>query len=66
MTARERMLKALSHEEPDRVPIDLGGMTTCIEALAYKDLVAYLDLEIKELRSFVRDHILEFSKKSFL
>jgi len=25
MTSRERVLKALNHEEPDRVPIDLGG-----------------------------------------
>jgi len=25
MTSRERLLKALHHETPDRVPIDLGG-----------------------------------------
>ena len=25
MTSRERVLKTLSHEEPDRVPLDLGG-----------------------------------------
>ncbi|MDO8943643.1 MAG: hypothetical protein Q7U75_10695, partial [Desulfobacterales bacterium] len=25
LTSRERILKALNHEEPDRVPIDLGG-----------------------------------------
>jgi len=34
MTSRERVLKALNHEEPDRVPRDLGGtessgMTAC-------------------------------------
>jgi hypothetical protein len=26
MTPRERVLTALRHEEPDRVPLDLGGM----------------------------------------
>jgi len=25
MTSRERVLRALAHEEPDRVPVDLGG-----------------------------------------
>jgi len=36
MTSRERVLTALRHEEPDRVPIDLGGMlSTGIMAMAY-------------------------------
>ncbi|MGD0090444.1 MAG: methyltransferase, partial [Planctomycetota bacterium] len=26
MTSRERVLKAVNHQAPDRVPIDLGGM----------------------------------------
>ena len=25
MTSRERVLKAINHEEPDRLPVDLGG-----------------------------------------
>ena len=25
LTSRERILRALNHEEPDRVPMDLGG-----------------------------------------
>lgn len=28
MNSRERVLKAINHEEPDRVPIDLGGTIT--------------------------------------
>ncbi len=28
MTSRERVLAALNHKEPDKVPIDLGG-TIC-------------------------------------
>ncbi len=43
MTSRERVLKALRHEEPDRVPIDLGAMrSTGIMAIAYNRLKEYL------------------------
>ncbi|MFQ8807333.1 MAG: hypothetical protein ACLR8Y_22870 [Alistipes indistinctus] len=27
MNSRERMIKALNHQEPDRVPYDLAGTT---------------------------------------
>ena len=27
MNSRERILKALNHEEPDRIPFDLAGTT---------------------------------------
>ena len=39
MTSRERVLAAVSFREPDRVPIDLGGMKASgINALAYARL----------------------------
>jgi uroporphyrinogen decarboxylase len=38
-------LKALNFEEPDRVPIDLGGFQTGIHKRAYQDLLDYLGLE---------------------
>ena len=40
MNSRERVLKTLNHEEPDRVPIDIGGTscTTMIEPV-YKDFL---------------------------
>ena len=45
MTSRERVLKALNHREPDRVPIDLGGMkATDIHVDAYQRLRDLLDL----------------------
>jgi uroporphyrinogen decarboxylase len=45
MLARERVLMALNHEEPDRVPIDLGSTpVTGICGNAYADLVACLGL----------------------
>lgn len=47
MTSRERILKTLNHEIPDRVPIDLGGFQTGIHKRAYADLIAYLGLKEK-------------------
>ncbi|PNE23249.1 hypothetical protein V511_03415 [Mesotoga sp. Brook.08.YT.4.2.5.1] len=51
MTSRDRVLKTLKHREPDRIPIDLGGMrSTGIHAKAYKKLVDYLgycDLSVR-------------------
>ncbi|NIR00518.1 MAG: methyltransferase, partial [Gemmatimonadales bacterium] len=39
MTSRERVAAALSHQEPDRVPIDIGGSaTTGIMVTAYAKL----------------------------
>ena len=45
MTHRERVLAAINHKQPDRVPIDLGGtlFTTVTEA-AHDHLRAYLGL----------------------
>ena len=45
MTSRERLLTALNHQEPDRVPIDLGGNQTGIHRLAYEALLRHLGKE---------------------
>lgn len=45
MTPRERFQKALNFQEPDRVPIDLGGFQTGIHKKAYKNLIDYLGIE---------------------
>jgi uroporphyrinogen decarboxylase len=44
MTPRERLLTALDHREPDRVPIDLGGNQTGIHRIAYQNLLDCLGL----------------------
>lgn len=44
MTSRERMLTALNHREPDRIPIDLGGNQTGIHKFAYEALVKHLGI----------------------
>jgi uroporphyrinogen decarboxylase len=46
MTSRERVLAALSHTEPDRVPYDQGTMmVTGIHRIAYDGLVQALGIE---------------------
>jgi uroporphyrinogen decarboxylase len=44
MSSRQRVLKALNHEVPDRVPIDLGGFQTGIHRNAYAQLLDYLGI----------------------
>lgn len=51
MTKRERVVAALSHREPDRVPNDFSGtIVSGIHIEAYRLLVRYLGLEVPEPR----------------
>ena len=46
MNSRERVLKALRHEEPDRMPLDSGGSSaTTIAAVPYSKLKRLLGIE---------------------
>lgn len=50
MLARERVLTALNHREPDRVPIDLGGTSaTGIQVTAYDALKRLLGIDSPSL-----------------
>ena len=44
MTPRERVLRAVRNQVPDRVPIDLGGNQTGIHRKAYQALIAHLGI----------------------
>lgn len=51
MTPRERVLRALNHQEPDRVPIDLGGtIISSITKTSYLDLKRYLGMPIEDIK----------------
>ncbi len=53
MTSRERVLAAIAHKEPDRVPVDLGGTTVSgISAIAYHNLKNYLGIKTGHTRVF--------------
>ena len=45
MTARERVLAAIAHREPDRVPLDIGSTPSSgISAIAYNNLKKHLGI----------------------
>ncbi|HPM79095.1 MAG TPA: uroporphyrinogen decarboxylase family protein [Candidatus Anammoximicrobium sp.] len=53
MTPRERVLAALNHEQPDRVPIDLSGhRSSGIAAIAYRKLRSALGLPERTIRVY--------------
>ena len=45
-TSRERIIKALNHQEPDRIPLDFGGTNSSgITGIAYNNLRNHLNLK---------------------
>ncbi len=52
MNSRERVLAALNHREPDRVPLDLGGWVTSMHKIAYENLLARLRAENHDREEF--------------
>jgi uroporphyrinogen decarboxylase len=55
MTSRERVLAALSHQQPDRVPMDLGAsIVSSIHVQAYDNLKKYLGLDLGATKIFAR------------
>jgi len=66
MTSRERFRKALNHQEPDRVPIDVGqDFHNGIHEVAYRNLLAYLGEE-DDIRLYDRIQHLAVCKESIL
>jgi uroporphyrinogen decarboxylase len=68
MQSRQRILTAINHQEPDRVPFDLGGtVVTGIQAKAYRRLRNFLGLpdreiiisDIRQQLAMVDDDVLE-------
>jgi uroporphyrinogen decarboxylase len=51
MNSRERVMLALNHKEPDRIPIDLGGsICSSIHKSAYVELKKYLGMDLEEIK----------------
>ena len=59
LTSRERFTLALSHQETDRVPADLGGLSTTIRTVdLYQRLRSFLGLPpLEKIRHFLDEHI---------
>ena len=64
MNHRERALAALNHQEPDRVPLDLGSTrNTGILEAPYRALVEYLGLDVADTQaSFGMNKVLGLAK----
>ncbi len=45
MKHRERIKKAVNHEEPDRLPVDNGGVVSGMHEVAYRNLLDHLEME---------------------
>lgn len=53
MNHRERVIKAINHKEPDRVPIDIGGMrSTGMHSLAYRELRKFLGFDYDSVKLY--------------
>jgi uroporphyrinogen decarboxylase len=51
MNSRQRVRCALNHQEPDRIPIDLGGtLVTSITVKAYESLKRYLGMPLEKIK----------------
>jgi uroporphyrinogen decarboxylase len=51
MNTRERVMLALNHQEPDRIPIDLGGsICSSIHRDAYIELKKHLGMDLEEIQ----------------
>jgi uroporphyrinogen decarboxylase len=51
ITSRQRVIQALNHQEPDRVPIDLGAtIVSSIVKKTYLELKQYLGLPVEQIR----------------
>ncbi|MGB5932487.1 MAG: hypothetical protein WBH57_05415, partial [Anaerolineae bacterium] len=64
MTPRERVLRALNHREPDRVPIDIGGsFATGINVAAYEALKEHLGVQTETVVASRRSQIAELEEE---
>ncbi|MEI8038529.1 MAG: uroporphyrinogen decarboxylase family protein [Verrucomicrobiota bacterium] len=53
MTSRERILAAINHQEPDRVPLDMGATPSSgISAIAYGNLTRHLNIPGSKTRVY--------------
>jgi len=62
MNHRERVDMALSHCEPDRIPIDFGGMVSSIMRNCYQRLCDYMQIHPKNIRYTTYDTVIDIDE----
>ena len=60
MNSRERVWKSLNHQEPDRIPIDMGLPMSSIHIEAYKALRLFLGMKLNKID--IIDHLMQAVK----
>jgi uroporphyrinogen decarboxylase len=55
MNSRDRVIRTLNHQEPDRIPIDIGSPVTSIHIDAYNNLREFLGLKMNKVK--IIDHV---------
>jgi len=51
MTSRQRVVQTLNHQEPDRVPIDLGAtIVSSIVKQTYIELKQHLGMPVEQIK----------------
>ncbi len=64
MNSRQRILASIDHQEPDRLPVDLGATPSSgISAIAYDHLLRFLPL--KDKRNWVYDVVQQVAQPSY-
>lgn len=63
MKPRERVTAALSHKEPDRIPIDFGGGVSSIMRRAYINLCNFLNVDHKDTKYTIFDTVMDIDER---
>lgn len=66
LNPRERVKKSLSHQAPDKIPLDIGGHQTGIHYLTYKKMRQTLELPQTELKIYDWNQQLALLDEDFL
>lgn len=67
MNSRERIISAIQHKQPDKVPIALGcGTDTGIHRIAYRNLLDYLGFHDREVQISILNQQLAYMDEDIL
>ena len=62
MNPRERVITAILHKEPDRIPIDFGGGVSSIMKRAYINLCNSLNIDHKDAKYTIFDTVMDIDE----
>ena len=63
MNSRERVMMALSHKEPDRIPVDMGGGVSSLMKNSYTNLLKFLNRNSNDVRYSLFNTVLNIDEE---